>query len=160
MVRAALLVASALAAVGCARDGVVILRRFEAYGPPTSPPRQHLAVDIAAAAGDFVIASADGITALVSYQPSSGYVIIVRHRARQTIYVGLRSVAVELGQPVSRGQPLGEVGYPAEPDLGTHVHWAMRDARGRWIDPLAGGVECITKVNERDRARFVYPVRC
>jgi murein DD-endopeptidase MepM/ murein hydrolase activator NlpD len=158
MVRAVILAAVAVA--GCARDGVVILRRFEPYGPPTSPPRQHLAVDIAAEAGDFVIASADGITALVGFQPASGHLVIVRHPDRQTIYVGLRSVAVKTGQPVSRGQPLGEVGYPAEPELGTHVHWAMRDAHGRPIDPLAGGVDCITKVNERDRARFVYPVRC
>jgi hypothetical protein len=162
---------------GCAHEGPVILQRFHLAGPSPGGERNHGAVDIAADVGDPVLAAADGIVSHVSFQPGAGFTVIVLHPhlERGTLYTPLRSVAVQAGANVRRGQPLGEVGYPPEPGYAVQVHWAMfageykmTAAEWAWsarrlphpIDPLASGVDCVTKVPAADRRRLVYPIHC
>jgi len=162
---------------GCAHEGPVILRRFHEAGPPPVGDQSHQAVDIAANVGDHVIAAADGVVSSVRFQPGAGFTVVLfhPHLDRGTLYVPLRSVAVRRGATVRRGQSLGEVGYPPEAGYRVHVHWAMFAGRYRVtgaqtsraarqllypIDPLATGVDCVTKVVRDDRSRLVYPVRC
>lgn len=162
---------------GCAHEGPVILRRFEPSSPPPVGDQSHRAVDIAADVGDRVLAAADGVVSNVSFQPGAGFTVVLfhPHLDRGTLYTPLRSVAVQRGATVRRGQSLGEVGYPPEPGYQVQVHWAMFAGRyrvtgARWawserrvlypIDPLASGVDCVTKVASSDRSRLVYPVHC
>jgi murein DD-endopeptidase MepM/ murein hydrolase activator NlpD len=146
---------------GCAHDGPVILRRFQLSSPPPVGDRSHYAVDIAADVGDQVLAAADGVVSGVSFQPGAGFTVVLvhPHLDRATLYKTLRSVAVQRGATVRRGQSLGEVGYPPEAGYQVHVHWAMFAGRHQ-IDPLAAGVDCVTNVPRDNRARLVYPVRC
>lgn len=104
-------------------------------------PRQpHFGIDIAAPAGTPVRAPADGLVRLAEpdlYFPG-GTVILDHGWGLSSSFLHLRDITVTEGEPVSRGEVLGEVGATGR-STGPHLDWRM-SLRGKRLDPalLAG----------------------
>ena len=102
------------------------------------PGSFHTGVDIAGGAGAPVLAPADGVVVLAGPPAFSleGNLVIVDHgMGLNSAFLHLATVAVEEGQRVRRGEPIGTIGASGRV-TGPHLHWSMkwRDAR---IDPAA-----------------------
>jgi murein DD-endopeptidase MepM/ murein hydrolase activator NlpD len=108
--------------------------------------RRHEAIDIPAPEGTAVIAAAPGTVEKLHFSNAGGNTIYVRSGDRQTIYyyAHLAAYAPNLreGQPVARGQPLGEVGSTGNADPSApHLHFAILRTRpaAKWWEP-AGAI--------------------
>lgn len=103
--------------------------------------RQHQAKDIPAAQGTPVFAPTYGEVIEVDNEgkTAAGYFVKVRHPdGRVTSYSHLRSVNVEKGQEVFADTALGGVGgtgVGGKTQYGSHLHFVVRDAKGRRVDP-------------------------
>lgn len=85
----------------------------------------HPAVDIAASAGEAVIAAADGTVAEAYSDALYGNVIVIDHGDDSVLrYSSLNTLKlVQVGQRVKQGEVISAVGTcDAEADLGAHVH--------------------------------------
>ena len=85
------------------------------YGPRVHPlfneRRPHDGIDLIAALGTPVLAAAAGTVQTVSPKIGYGNIVVIEHGAGyQTRYANLDSIAVEPGQVVRPGQPIGTVG--------------------------------------------------
>ena len=97
------------------------------------PGSFHTGVDIAGGAGAPVVAPADGVVVLAGPPAFSleGNLVIVDHgMGLNSAFLHLATVAVEEGQRVRRGEPIGTIGASGRV-TGPHLHWSMkwRDAR-------------------------------
>ena len=103
----------------------------------------HDGVDIAAASGRKVRASADGYVAYVGYSPwdtgARAFVVIIGHsNSYETVYAHLRPTRkVRAGERVRRGDVIGTVGMTGL-TTGPHVHWEVKKG-GAAVDPLQAG---------------------
>lgn len=85
----------------------------------------HLAVDIAAPTGTPIHAPADGIVSLIDDQYLNGLFTILDHgHGVSTNYVHQSKQLVKLGDRVTRGQIIGEVGQTGRA-TGPNLHWGM-----------------------------------
>jgi murein DD-endopeptidase MepM/ murein hydrolase activator NlpD len=89
------------------------------------------AVDLAAPIGTDILASAPGT---VSVAKSTGwnygygqYIVITHPNGTQTVYAHLSNINVSVGQSVSRGQKIGDMGSTGN-STGPHVHFEVRGA--------------------------------
>lgn len=100
----------------------------------------HNGVDFAAAAGDAVVAVADGTVTAVERDPLWGVcVTILHHDGFTSHYCGLNEgLTVSAGQIVERGTEIGAVGDTNESEaaLESHLHFEMQ-GNGVYIDPIA-----------------------
>ena len=65
-----------------------------------------------------------------------GTTVIVQHGGGDySVYGSLGRADVRRGAQVRRGQAIGTVGA-ADPDLGPHLHFEIRRAKGVAVDPL------------------------
>lgn len=104
--------------------------------PFTHQPRFHEGVDIAAASGTPVLASADGMVEAVTRGDDFGKYVTVKHRdGTATIYGHLSKQSVHEGQRVRQGQKLGEVGSTGR-STGPHLHFQIEE-NGKAYNPLA-----------------------
>ena len=91
--------------------------------------RTHDGVDIAAAAGDAVLAASAGTVLSVSNDPMMGTTVVIGHSGGyETTYANLQTgPLVEEGESVSAGQAIGAVGTTAaaESAQGAHLHFAL-----------------------------------
>lgn len=128
-----------------------------ASGPVTSPfgwrrhpvsgqTRHHDGVDLAVPLGTVVRAAASGVVRSVGRRSGYGIAVEVEHRPTsgappiRTLYAHLSSADGRLrpGAPVAAGQPVGASGGVPGRDgvsTGPHLHFEVRDARGRPLDP-------------------------
>ena len=91
-------------------------------GEPRAP---HLAVDIAAPTGTPIHAPADGIVSLIDDQYLNGLFTILDHgHGVSTNYVHQSKQLVTLGDRVTRGQIIGEIGQTGRA-TGPNLHWGM-----------------------------------
>src|SRR5258706_3165809 len=91
-------------------------------GEPRAP---HLAVDIAAPTGTPIHAPAEGIVSLIHDQYLNGLFTILDHGpAVSTNYVHQSRQLVKLGDKVTRGQVIGEIGQTGRA-TGSNLHWGM-----------------------------------
>jgi murein DD-endopeptidase MepM/ murein hydrolase activator NlpD len=91
-------------------------------GEPRAP---HLAVDIAAPTGTPIHAPADGIVSLIDDQYLNGLFTILDHgHGVSTNYVHQSKQLVRLGDRVTRGQIIGEIGQTGRA-TGPNLHWGM-----------------------------------
>lgn len=136
-----LLLTSAEAAVPLRGPGVyarpVPGEVVQAFEPPGSAfSSGHRGVDLAAAPGDVVRAAGDGTVAFAGKVAGGTWVTIEHAHGVRTSYGHLADLAVEAGQGVGRGQPLGSLDGPPHPGGGHALHWSAR--RGdRYIDPMS-----------------------
>ena len=86
----------------------------------------HSGVDISAAFGQLVRATADGTVEIASMASGYGREILINHgNGIQTLYGHLSGFAVTAGQHVSRGQVIGYVGMSGR-STGPHLHYEVR----------------------------------
>ena len=102
--------------------------------------RAHDGVDIAAAAGDAVLAASAGTVLSVTDDPMMGTTVVIGHSdGYETTYANLQTdPLVEEGESVSAGQAIGAVGTTAaaESAQGAHLHFAVT-REGEAVDPQA-----------------------
>jgi murein DD-endopeptidase MepM/ murein hydrolase activator NlpD len=96
----------------------------------------HLALDIGAPYGTPVHAVDDGTIVYADWaQTGYGYTVIIDHgEGLQTWYSHLKGALLQAGDPVTRGQPLGEVGSTGR-STGPHVHFEVR-LNGDRVNPI------------------------
>jgi murein DD-endopeptidase MepM/ murein hydrolase activator NlpD len=104
--------------------------------PLTHGRGTHQGVDIAAAPGQPVRASADGIVMAASEQGGLGKAVFLAHGyGLSTRYGHLSAVSVRPGQRVKRGDVIGRVGSTGR-STGYHLHYEVR-IDGEPVNPLA-----------------------
>ena len=99
-------------------------------------PRQpHYGIDIAAAEGTPVSASADGIVTMAKDLYFTGGTIIIDHGySLNSTYSHLKDLKVSEGQTVHRGQVIGTVGSTGR-STGPHLDWRINWGKKR-LDPM------------------------
>jgi murein DD-endopeptidase MepM/ murein hydrolase activator NlpD len=117
---------------------------FPVSGPITSPygvrenpfggKAHHAGVDISAREGTAVKASADGIVSFAGWTKGSGYVVVLEHGCGfTTIYAHNKKNQVKVGQRVSRGETIANVGSTGN-STGPHLHYEVLQ-KGRNVNP-------------------------
>jgi murein DD-endopeptidase MepM/ murein hydrolase activator NlpD len=95
----------------------------------------HNGIDICAPYGYQVLASADGVVALMERRPDYGNLIIIDHGSGLTTrYAHLSGFMVSQGERVKRGQIIGLVGKTGRA-TGPHLHYEVR-LNGNPVNPL------------------------
>lgn len=95
----------------------------------------HWGIDIGAARGAPVVASARGIVSHAGAMEGFGRVVIVDHGGGvETLYAHLSDIPVAFGQPVVAGELIGSVGCSGE-CTGEHLHFEVH-VNNEAIDPL------------------------
>jgi murein DD-endopeptidase MepM/ murein hydrolase activator NlpD len=107
-------------------------RRSYNDGPPTS---YHGGIDYGAETGTSVLAAGRGRVALAEELTVRGKAVIIDHGLGvYSGYYHLSEIAVQAGQEVERGDPIGKVGSTGL-STGPHLHWEIRVA-GVYVDPF------------------------
>jgi len=107
--------------------------RFEMAG--------HNGLDYACPEGTPVLAAHGGVCTVNSDPEGYGLFARVTGPDYVTIYAHLRAVRVVAGQPVARGEQIGESGNSGN-STGPHLHWSLKvggmknPAYRDWIDPV------------------------
>jgi murein DD-endopeptidase MepM/ murein hydrolase activator NlpD len=110
------------------------------YGIRSDPFRggaaRHAGIDLAAPLGTPIYATADGIVTEAGYNNGGyGNLIKVDHgRGIETRYAHLSSMAVRVGQRITRGQVIGRMGSTGR-STGSHLHYEVR-IDGRAVNPI------------------------
>ncbi|HET9679799.1 MAG TPA: M23 family metallopeptidase [Gammaproteobacteria bacterium] len=98
------------------------------------PRRPHYGLDIAGPTGTPVIAPADGVVTMAQNLLLSGNVVIIDHgHGLSSTFLHMSSLAVEEGEPVKRGDKIGEIGQTGRA-TGPHLDWRM-NLFDRRLDP-------------------------
>lgn len=101
--------------------------------------RFHSGIDFGARSGTPIHAADGGRIIQAGWQGGYGKVVIINHGSKSgrnlsTLYGHMSSVAVSIGQQVSKGQVIGYVGSTGY-STGPHLHFEVRD-NGRPVNPL------------------------
>lgn len=99
--------------------------------------RLHAGMDLAAQAGDPVLAAAAGQVLAIEQDPAEGLMLTIDHGGGlQSRYAGLGRLLVSEGAAVAEGQRIAEVGEPgpARATLGVHLHFGLLH-HGAPVDP-------------------------
>jgi murein DD-endopeptidase MepM/ murein hydrolase activator NlpD len=130
-------------------DRFVVLSTFgQRISPFTRRPEPHPAIDLAAAPGSPIFATADGVVTFAGRPPLKtgsewwrlGNIVVINHEDRYvTIYGHCATVSVKAGQRVSQGASIASVGDSGWASS-VHLHYEVRanlDGLGRWepVDP-------------------------
>lgn len=113
-------------------------RISSSFGPRRHPRSQdyriHTGIDIVAALGAPVVATADGRVVFSGVRVGYGKVIVIDHgHGYQTVYAHNSRLIVPVGSRVVRGQVISHVGRSGH-TTGTHLHYEVRK-NGEPIDP-------------------------
>ncbi|MEL6958238.1 MAG: peptidoglycan DD-metalloendopeptidase family protein [Pseudomonadota bacterium] len=91
-------------------------------------PGRNEGIDIAANAGDPVVAAADGTIAAITQNTNGAEIVIIRHTGNiLTVYVNMADLTVERGDSVNQGQTIGNA-------AGGAVQFQVRDGTDS-VDP-------------------------
>lgn len=107
------------------------------YTSPFGPRwgRMHEGVDMAGPVGTPIYATADGVVTFAGWQSGYGRIIKVQHEfGIETRYPHLNAIRVEVGQRVSRGERIGDMGNSGR-STGSHLHYEIR-VNGEALDPM------------------------
>ena len=103
--------------------------------PITGVYKLHTGVDIGAPIGANFIAANDGVVVKAEYNIAYGNMVILDHGGGvTTLYAHGNSILVELGQVVTKGTPILEVGSTGY-STGPHAHFEVR-VNGEYKEPL------------------------
>ncbi|WP_380871834.1 hypothetical protein ACFB49_27880 [Sphingomonas sp. DBB INV C78] len=99
---------------------------------------RHAGVDLAAAPGEPVHASAAGYIGVAATAGGYGKLVTIRHAdGLESRYAHLSRILVMPGQRVQAGQVIGQAGSTGR-STGSHLHYEVRRS-GLPVDPIAGG---------------------
>lgn len=88
--------------------------------------RMHEGVDMAGSYGTPVYATADGVIVYAGWENGYGRLVKIQHGfGLETRYGHLSQIRVEVGQRVSRGDRIGDMGNSGR-STGTHLHYEVR----------------------------------
>ena len=88
--------------------------------------RLHAGIDLAAPQGTRILATADGVIVDAGRESGYGNVVRVRHEfGFETTYAHLSRIRVRVGEQVSRGVQLGDMGSTGR-STGSHLHYEVR----------------------------------
>ena len=88
--------------------------------------RRHEGLDMAAAYGAPIYATADGVISYAGWQSGYGRLVKIRHpMGFETRYAHMAQIRVTVGQKVSRGDRIGDMGNSGR-STGTHLHYEVR----------------------------------
>lgn len=97
--------------------------------------RMHNGSDFAAPTGTPIYATADGTVIHAGWSGGFGRLVKVQHEfGIQTYYAHLSRIRVEVGQRVSRGEQIGDMGNSGR-STGTHLHYEVRHS-GKPVNPM------------------------
>ena len=120
-------------------DGPV-LRPFQ-FGSDPYAGGQHRGIDVGAAVGERVRAPAAGTVSFTGSVPGGGRAVTIRTPDGYSVtLLQLGSIAVQRGERVSEGAPVGAIGESADAvTREPHVHLGVRrtDEEEGYLDPLA-----------------------
>jgi murein DD-endopeptidase MepM/ murein hydrolase activator NlpD len=103
--------------------------------PKTGGRRMHDGVDFAASSGTPLYATADGVVIHAGWQSGYGRLVKIRHDfGIETRYAHLSKLRVKVGQRVSRGDRIGDMGASVRV-TGVHLHYEVR-VNGRSVNPM------------------------
>ncbi|MEB3334451.1 MAG: M23 family metallopeptidase [Cyanobacteriota bacterium] len=98
--------------------------------------KMHTGIDLIVTEGTPVLAAARGSVVLVDEVSGYGLTVVVDHgEGWQTLYAHLFEIAVQPGDQVQRGQPLGRVGDSGRATT-PHLHFEIRQRRGERVVAL------------------------
>ena len=99
-------------------------RSTSGFGPRWG--RMHEGHDFAGATGTPIHATADGVVVHAGKQSGYGNLIKIKHDfGYETRYAHLSKIRVQVGQRVSRGERIGDMGNTGR-STGTHLHYEIR----------------------------------
>lgn len=97
--------------------------------------RRHEGQDLAGAYGTPIMATADGVVTYAGWESGYGRLIKIRHDfGIETRYGHLSQIRVNVGDRVSRGERIGDMGNSGR-STGTHLHYEIRIG-GTAINPM------------------------
>jgi murein DD-endopeptidase MepM/ murein hydrolase activator NlpD len=103
--------------------------------PKTGGRRMHKGVDFAAGMGTPLYATADGVVTHSGWQSGYGRLVKIQHEfGIETRYAHLSKLRVKVGQRVSRGQRIGDMGASGRV-TGVHLHYEVR-VGGKAVNPM------------------------
>jgi murein DD-endopeptidase MepM/ murein hydrolase activator NlpD len=97
--------------------------------------RMHNGSDFAAPHGTPIYATADGVITKAGWATGYGRLIKIKHDfGIETRYAHLSKIRVKVGQKVSRGDRIGDMGNTGR-STGTHLHYEIR-VNGNAVNPM------------------------
>lgn len=97
--------------------------------------RMHEGTDMAGAYGTAIYATADGVVTHAGWDNGYGRLVKIKHDfGIETRYAHLSQLRVEVGQRVSRGDKIGDMGNSGR-STGTHLHYEIR-LDGTAVNPM------------------------
>ncbi|WP_147104152.1 M23 family metallopeptidase [Tateyamaria sp. syn59] len=103
--------------------------------PKTGGRRMHNGVDFAASVGTPLYATADGVVTHAGWQSGYGRLVKIQHEfGIETRYAHLSRLRVKVGQKVSRGDRIGDMGASGRV-TGVHLHYEVR-VGGKAVNPM------------------------
>lgn len=97
--------------------------------------RLHAGVDLAGSYGSPIYATADGVVVDAGWENGYGRLVTIRHDfGLETRYGHLSQIRVSVGQRVSRGDRIGDMGNSGR-STGTHLHYEVR-VGGTPVNPM------------------------
>ena len=113
-------------------------RTASGYGMRIDPiyrvPRFHAGMDFSAKKGTEIYATGDGKVTFASWKQGYGNCVMINHgHGFQTLYAHMNKFKVRVGQKVTRGEVIGEVGNTGK-STGSHLHYEVI-VRGKHDNP-------------------------
>ncbi len=103
--------------------------------PKGAGTRMHEGTDMAGAYGTPIYATANGVVTHAGWDSGYGRLVKIQHDfGVETRYAHLSQVRVEVGQRVSRGDRIGDMGNSGR-STGTHLHYEVR-LGGEAVNPM------------------------
>ncbi len=103
--------------------------------PKGAGTRMHEGTDMAGAYGTPVFSTADGVIVHAGWDNGYGRLVKIKHDfGVETRYAHLSQIRVEVGQRVSRGDRIGDMGNSGR-STGTHLHYEVR-LGGDAVNPM------------------------
>ncbi|MGC3936950.1 DUF5930 domain-containing protein [Roseobacter sp. EG26] len=103
--------------------------------PKTGGRRMHKGVDFAAPSGTDLFATADGVVIHAGWQSGYGRLVKIKHDfGIETRFAHLSKIRVKVGQRVSRGDHIGDMGASGRV-TGVHLHYEVR-VGGKAVNPM------------------------
>lgn len=103
--------------------------------PKTGGRRMHKGVDFASPSGTPIYSTADGVVVHAGWSSGYGRLVKIQHEfGIETRYAHLSKLRVKVGQRVSRGQKIGDMGASGRV-TGVHLHYEVR-VGGKAVNPM------------------------